>query len=391
MSEGLSYKYLNKISSPCLSKFIFQIESDVNNQKKNLSFRLGIIEGEGVGLDLLQASLKILSALETVTSHSFEIIYSNNVGRDGENGFKDPLTPDLISFCDRIFNSQGAILAGPGGGRFVYNLRSQFDLFCKLNLVKPFPALKNIGRLKPDYLKNVDLVIVRENIAGLYFGEINSPPIQSENCRLEHSFSYSTAEVKRIIKIAAEIAATRKGKLMVVTKEGGVPEISQLWRKCTEEIASEIDIKYTITNIDYAAYYLIQHAQEVDVMVAPNLFGDVLVDVSALLLGSRGLSYSANYSSNGASVYQTNHGAAYDLVGKDLANPVAQIMSMTMMLRENFGLVTESFLIEQAINQVWSQGYRTADIIEPGCTLIGTQEMAERIADTVVNLVSNYS
>ena len=388
MFKSLNYEYLNKAKSPCLSKFIFQLDSDFK-LKKNFPFPIGIIEGEGVGLDLLQASLKVLSALETVTTHSFEIIYSNNVGRNGKNGFKEPLDPDLISFCEKIFNFQGGILAGPGGGRFVYSLRRQFDLFCKLNLVKPFPALKNIGRLKYDYLKNVDIVIVRENVAGLYFGEINSPPIQSEHCRLEYSFSYSLAEVKRIIKIAAEIAASRKGKLMVVTKEGGVPEISQLWRQCTEEIASEIDIEYTISNIDYAAYYLIQHAQEVDVMVAPNLFGDVLVDVSALLLGSRGLSYSANYASSGASVYQTNHGAAFDLVGKDAANPVAQIMSMTMMLRENFGLVTESLLIEQAINQVWAQGYRTADIIEPGCTIIGTQEMAERIADTVVDLVSN--
>ncbi len=367
-----------------LTNFVF----DFLDQDRQFSsdFVIGIIEGEGIGLDLLKASIKVLSALASISNHNFTIQYSDYLGRDGVNGFHDPLDKDLIDFCQNIFRNQGAILAGPGGGRFVYNLRRQFDLFCKINLVKPFSVLANIGRIKADFVKDIDIVIVRENVSGLYFGQENY--YQEEKSRLEHRFSYSYTEVKRIITIAAQIAATRKGKLMVVTKEGGVPQISQLWRKCTEEIAAEIDIEYTITNIDYAAYYLIQHAQDVDVMVASNLFGDILVDVSALLLGSRGLSYSANYSAQGASVYQTNHGAAFDLVGKDLANPTAQISSMAMMLRENFGLVDESFLIEQAMISVWQKGWRTIDMMEAGCTQVGTQEMAERIADAVVKLAS---
>jgi 3-isopropylmalate dehydrogenase len=371
----------------CFSSIVFN-DNYKNKLAEKMTSTIGIIEGEGIGPDLLKASLTVLGAIKTITSHCFDIQYSNYVGFEQNKGFKYPLDSKLIEFCNKIFSLNGAILAGPGGGRFVYNLRREFDLFCKLNPVKPCALLSNISRIKADFLKNIDIIIVRENISGLYFGKTNYLEKTPENECLEYTFSYSSAEVNRIIKIAAKIASVRQGKLMIVTKEGGIPEISKLWHQCAEKIAMEEGIKYTIANIDYAAYYLIQHAQELDVIVAPNLFGDVLVDVSALLLGSRSLSYSANYSAQGASVYQTNHGAAFDLVGKNLANPIAQISSLAMMLRENFGLAQESFLIEQAIRNVWLEGWRTIDVMESGCNQIGTQEMATRIADAVIQLAT---
>jgi 3-isopropylmalate dehydrogenase len=284
------------------SNFVFK-NSSLFESTGSQNLTIGIIEGEGVGPDLLKASLKVLAALETITPHSFTIKHSNYVGFVRGNGFKDPLDAELVDFCQQIFSAKGAILAGPGGGRFVYNLRREFDLFCKLNPVKPCPILSNISRIKADFLKNVDIMIVRENTSGLYFGKVKSNAEVKEDERLEHTFSYSEQEVKRIIKIAAQIAAQRQGKLMVVSKEGGIPELSNLWHRCADEIAGNLGIEYSVVNIDYAAYSLVQHAQTIDVIVAPNLFGDVLVDVSALLLGSRSLSYSANYSAQGASVY----------------------------------------------------------------------------------------
>ncbi|MEC4895521.1 MAG: isocitrate/isopropylmalate family dehydrogenase [Oscillatoria sp. PMC 1051.18] len=366
------------------SQFIFDDWQTRHHQNNPLT--VGVVEGEGIGADLVQAALKVLSAVESISKHSFQIKNLGTVGLDRNNRFKEPLDSELIQFFADIFAEGGAILTGPGGGRFVYNLRQQFDLFCKINPVYPGHDLIKSSRLKSEYVNGVDILIVRENVSGLYFGKTNLSQDQKEDYRLEYCFSYSRQEVYRILEVAAKIAAIRRGHLTVVTKEGGVPEISQLWRDCAMEISDRLGIECTIINVDYAAYYLIQHAQELDVVVAPNLFGDILVDVSALLLGARGLSYSGNFSSAGGSVYQTNHGAAFDLVGQDLANPVAQILSMAMMLRESFGLVTEANLIEKAVRQVWHQGYRTADIQEKSCQIIGTQEMAKRIAENVIDL-----
>lgn len=366
------------------SQFVFNDWQARHHQHNPLT--VGVVEGEGIGPDVVQSALKVLSAVESISEYLFEIKNIGPVGLDSNNQFKEPLCPQLIQFFADIFSGGGAILAGPGGGRFVYSLRQKFDLFCKLNPVQPYHDLINSSRLKPEYVDGVDILIVRENVSGLYFGRSNRSQEQERDYRLEYCFSYSRQEVYRILEVAAKIASIRRGHLTVVTKEGGLPEISKLWHDCTVEIAEAVGINYTITNIDYAAYYLIQHAQELDVVVAPNLFGDVLVDVSALLLGSRGLSYSGNFSSEGASVYQTNHGAAFDIVGQDRANPVAQILTMAMMLRESFGLASEANLIEKAVRHVWHQGYRTADIEEKSCRLIGTQEMAERIAQSTIDL-----
>ncbi|MEA5617991.1 isocitrate/isopropylmalate family dehydrogenase [Cronbergia sp. UHCC 0137] len=360
------------------SDFIFE------SPKKNLSksFVIGILEGEGIGAEIIAASLHILRALESVTNYSFEIRNSGLIGLNENRRYQDPISTDLIQFCQDIFSDGGAILAGAGGGRFVYDLRRQFDLFCKLIPVKNSKELA-INRMKPEYLTDIDILLIRENISGLYFGKSNIIST-SNDIQVEYQFSYSEKEVHRILLVAAKIALNHRKHLTVVIKDGGLPAISKLWWDCTLNIVSELGIDYSLINIDHAAYHLIQHAQELDVVVAPNLFGDVLADVSGILLGSRTFSFSGNFSSQGAAVYQTNHGAAYDLMGKDQANPVGQILSLAMMLRQSFGLNQEATLMERAIAQTWRQGWRTADIQENSCHLIGTKEMGERIADTLV-------
>ena len=142
-------------------------------------------------------------------------------------------------------------------------------------------------------------------------------------------------------------------------------------------------------NVDLAAYELVQHPSQFDVIVTPNLFGDILVDVAGVLMGSRGVTFSGNFGANGKAVYQTNHGNAHDIAGKDVANPAGQILSLTMLLRESFGLIEAASLIEEALVNVWSHGWRTADLAEPGCYILGTQAMAERITQEIFNIAES--
>jgi 3-isopropylmalate dehydrogenase len=187
------------------------------------------------------------------------------------------------------------------------------------------------------------------------------------------------------------LAQQRRGELAIVWKEAGIPAISTLWRQCAEIVAAQHPVRFTLVDCDLITYRLIQNAAEFDVIAAPNLFGDVLADLGAVLLGSRGLSYSGNFNELGHAVYQTNHGAAYDLAGTDRANPVGQILSIAMMLRETFLQWQMAAAIEQAVRQVWRQGYRTEDVATGGAQIIGTREMAERIARQAVAELSTLS
>ncbi|HVS00682.1 MAG TPA: isocitrate/isopropylmalate family dehydrogenase, partial [Thermoanaerobaculia bacterium] len=220
-----------------------------------------------------------------------------------------------------------------------------------------------------------------ENLGGLYQGESNEEG--GPGRRIVHIFGSSEEEARRIVEVGARLARQRRGRLTVVVKVSGLPALSALWRDCALEVAGHAGVACSFLDIDYAAYQLLQAPRELDVVVAPNCFGDILADLGGVLMGARGLTYGASFSESGAAVYQTNHGAAYDLAGTDQANPAGQILSLAMMLREGFGLSEEADLIEQALRQVWREGWRTADLAEPGCRLLGTRDMARRVADAV--------
>jgi 3-isopropylmalate dehydrogenase len=172
----------------------------------------------------------------------------------------------------------------------------------------------------------------------------------------------------------------RQGKLRVVLKPGGIPAISKLWQSKLQELAQGSGLKPEVLEVDNAIYQVIANAQQFDVLVAPNAFGDILSDGASLLLGSRGLSYSGNFGTAGHAVYQTGHGAAHDLAGSNRANPIGQILSLAMMLRESFGHYEAAESIEAAIEETLQGGWRTADIAETGSKVIGTKEMGARIA-----------
>lgn len=347
---------------------------------------IGVLKGEGIGIEVISAALTVLSALEAASDVRFELRTGGVIGTEAEASHGKPLSGEVIDFCGRIFADGGAVLSGPGGGRFVYDLRREFDLFCKFSPLRVCSALVNDNHLKPEHLRDLDMLLVRENAAGLYQGQWRESAAPDGGRRAEQSFSYTEFEVRRILKVAACIAAERRGILHVVVKDGGVPTISKLWRDCAEEIARAASIQCHIVNVDLVAYLMIQHPQKFDVMVSPNLFGDILADLGGALLGSRALSFSGNYSAAGAAVYQTNHGAAYDLAGTNQANPAGQIYSLAMLLRESFGLLREADIIESAVAEVWRQGWRTADLVHDG-NPIGTREMTERVAGEVLRLM----
>ncbi|HEY5793268.1 MAG TPA: isocitrate/isopropylmalate family dehydrogenase [Chthoniobacterales bacterium] len=346
---------------------------------------VGVLTGEGIGPEVIANAIEVLHAVRGVTGCAVSLEYGAPIGRDAERGCGKPLSDEVITFCRDIFDRGGAILNGPGGGRYVYDLRRQFDLFCKLSPLKVFPELADAIRLKPEQVRDIDILMVRENAAGLYQGRWRDHHLDAGRVA-EHSFSYSEAQVRRILGPAARLAKTRRGHLTVVVKEAGVPGISGLWRECALDVCARLGLACALLDIDHIAYRLIQHPREFDVVVAPNLFGDILSDLGGVLLGSRGLCFAGSFSETGAAVYQTNHGAAYDLAGKDLANPVGQIFSLAMMLRESFGLAEEAALIEQAVARVWREGWRTADVAGMESRIIGTREMGRRIAEAMTQI-----
>jgi 3-isopropylmalate dehydrogenase len=344
---------------------------------------LGVFEGDGCGPEFIAICLRILEALEQKGAGHFAVRKGGLIGSAAESVHGTAMPPEAEAFCAELFADGGALLHGAGGGRFVYDLRRRFDLYCKISPVMVLPECRNAGRIKPSHLDGVDLVIVRDNSAGVYQGQWSQKQNGEGHRLAEHSFSYSESEVHRIVTVATGIAATRRGEVTVVLKDGGVPAISDLWRSCAMEAASAAGIRARTINIDHAAYELIQNPRSFDVIVTPNLFGDILIDVSALLSGSRGLGFSGNFSAT-CDVYQTNGGAAHDLVGKDIANPAGQIFSLAMLLRESFLLDEAASQVENAVRSVWRAGWRTADLLEPGCRQVGTREFGRLVVEALL-------
>lgn len=345
---------------------------------------IGVIPGEGIGPEITEAALAALAALERSGGPPIEVRFGGPVGREAESQCGTTLPDHVVAFCQDVFSAGGAVLSGPGGGRYVYELRRRFDLFCKLVPLQARAELSDAGRLRPEAVSGVDILLVRENCAGVYQGRWSQTATAGGGRRAEHAFSYTEADVRRIVGAAARLAVHRRGEMTVVVKDAGVPAVSRLWRDCAGEVAGEMRIHHRLLDVDHAAYQLLQHPRELDVVVAPNLFGDVLGDLGSVLLGSRGVSFSGNFSHGAATVFQTGHGAAYDIAGTDRANPAAQVLALAMLLREGLGLDREATKLEAALAAVWRAGWRTDDLLPSEGRSLGTQEMGEHIADHVV-------
>jgi len=345
---------------------------------------IGILPGEGVGPELITVVRRLLSIIAEHWNITLDVSIGGDIGTISESSSGESLTREVIEFCQGIHDDGGVLLCGPGGGRFVYDLRRQFDLFCKLTPIQPFECVRDAGPLRPESVEGVDMIVVRENTSGLYFSEgvlTNDEAI--------HTFRNRRSEITRILQVAINLAKQRRGSLALAVKTSAIKEASQLWSSIFEELTEGEALEASILQVDNANYQIIANARDFDVLVAPNMFGDILSDGAALLLGSRGMSFSGNYSSQGMAVYQTAHGAAYDLAGADTANPIGQILSAAMMLRESFGLFDQARAIETAVDAVVSAGIRTPDIASQGSQIVGTSEMGRLICESLTSALNS--
>jgi len=362
---------------------------NLNNRAPNRSAMpvlIGLLRGEGVGPEIIAAALDVLDAVAKPANLKLEIC---EIGREAKQRSGNSLPQVLIAFCQEIFARGGAVLHGPCAGRFVYDLRKEFDLFFKISPLQAALGVPHASRLKPDATRRVDILITRENTGGVYqgrWGEENDP---SRGHLAWHSFSYSEEQARRFLRASAQLSAQRRGDLVVVWKEAGLPSISALWRSVAEQAAKAAGVCFRMIDLDVMAYWLIQEPQAFDVVAAPNLVGDILADLGAVLLGSRGVSFSGNFNAAGNAAYQTNHGSAHDLSGTDRANPGGQIFALAMMLRESFGLLREAAAIEAAVRSVWSEGWRTEEVAMPGSNIVGTREMGYRVAERAAEILES--
>jgi 3-isopropylmalate dehydrogenase len=336
---------------------------------------VGILRGEGSGPEVIDAACHVLEAVASQSGIALQLETHDDARRPAKAA-SNHLSEEVVEFCNEIFARGGAILTGAAGGRFVYDMRKRFQLYYKLNPLRSYPELASVSRLKP--VEGVDILVVRENLGDLYQGESIG-----DGSKVSHTFVHRKEQVSAVLEVGAKAARERRNLLAVVGKESGLPMIHSLWRRCALDIGEALGVEVTFYDVDYAAYKLLQEPESFDVIVAPNCFGDILSDLGGLLAGSRGLTFGASYSTDGAAVYQTNHGAVHDLAGTDKANPVGQIFSAAMMLRETFQLEHQAQLVEDAVGAVWRANWRTVDLCEPRCGIAGTQQFAQLVAEEI--------
>ena len=346
--------------------------------------RIGVLPGEGSGPEIVRVALDVLDAVAQVTGDVFDVRVGGAIGIDAEREAGVALSADVAAFCAETFAAGGAVLAGAGGGRFVYDLRRRFDLFCKLNPIRPRRELAGATRLSCRGPAEVDLLVVRENTEGVYFSEWGGPHGEAPARELVQHATHGERGIRRIVGAAARIARLRRGRLAVVVKRGGLPELSALWEECARDASAAHGVALASLDVDLAAYRIVQEPETLDVVVAPNLFADVLSDLGGVIAGSRALTFGGSFSATGAAVYQTNHGSAHDLARSDRANPAGQVLALAMLLRESFALEHAAALVEESLASVWASGVRTADLAEPGARVVGTRAFGEYLTAAVL-------
>ena len=359
--------------------------------------KIAVLRGDGIGPEVIDSALIVLDAITSKYGHQFELI-DGKIGGIAIDEVGTPLPDDTISVCEEV----DAILFGAVGGpkwdsvdfeirpeAAILSTRKKLDLFVNIRPVIVYDCLNAMSPLKDTILKNVELVILRELTGGLYFSEPKKRWVTQENIRYGvDTLEYSEVEIERILRVGFEIARSRRKKLTSVDK-ANVMESSKLWRQVANELASEYkDVQLEHLYMDNMAMQLITNPANYDVIVTENTFGDILSDEAAVISGSLGLLPSASLSIDGGfksknmtykGLYEPIHGSAPDIVGKGIANPIATILSVAMMFRYSFGLVTEANTIEKAVRNVLVQGNRTQDIADNQSNLVSTLEMAESI------------
>jgi 3-isopropylmalate dehydrogenase len=350
---------------------------------------IGVFHGEGVGPEVVPVALDLLDMLADHSGRPVRISTGGLIGVAAKQLHGTSLSAEAAEFARSIFERQGALFCGPGGDRFVYELRRAFDLYCKFTPIEPLPELRQAGQVRPEVVAAADIIAVRENMGGIYQGSWEEVDIEDDRVA-RHRFEYRESMVRRIVDVAINLAERRRGRIHVVLKPGGIPSISSMWRRVAEEQTRQAGIALAELEIDNAVFQLIANPSQFDVVLSPNMFGDVLADCAALLLASRGLSYSGNFNDRGNGVYQTGHGAARDIAGKNLANPIGQVLSLGMMLRESFSWPEADQALRSAVRATLRDGYCTGDVAAPGMRVVGTDEFGRQLHHQLERYLSRH-
>ncbi len=362
-----------------------------------MKFDLAVLPGDGIGPDVTTEGVKVLQAIGSKFGHQFDLHYGL-VGGIAIDETGEALPKDTLKICKR---SQAVLLGAVGGPKWddpkakvrpedgLLALRKRLGLFANLRPVKVFPVLTDSTNLKPEVIEGVDFIFVRELTGGLYFGRPKRQWQTSQGRRAVDSMVYSEQEIERIVRVGFELARGRCKKLISVDK-ANVLESSRLWRQVAMEVAEEYpDIELEHMLVDACAMRLIQNPQYLDVVVTENTFGDILTDEASMLAGSMGMLPSASLAGvpqervSTFGLYEPIHGSAPRRAGLNMANPIAIILSIAMMLRYSLSLTKEAQTIEAAVDDILNEGYRTYDIMDEGKTKVGTKEMGDLISRKV--------
>ena len=346
---------------------------------------IAVIAGDGIGPDIISEAVQTLEKVASLYGHEFEFEYLLAGGASIDE-YGVPLTEETL---ERARSADSVLLGAVGGPKWdkmegklrpekaLLGLRSGLGLFCNLRPALMYKALEDASPLKSSIIGDgIDIMIVRELTGGIYFGE---KTLASDSSWASDLMKYSVEEIDRIARKAFDAAMKRRRKVTSVDK-ANVLETSRLWRKVVTEVAKDYpEVELNHMYVDNAAMQLVRNPMQFDVIVTENMFGDILSDEASMITGSIGMLSSASLGSGRRGMYEPIHGSAPDIAGKDIANPIATILSAASMLRYSFDMDAEAEAIENAVEDVINAGWRTFDIARDGEGHIGTKEMGEKI------------
>lgn len=363
-----------------------------------MEYSIAVLPGDGIGPEVIAEGVKVLDAVGRRFGHTFK----TSQGRIGGNAIDDfgtPLPDETLALC----KGADAILFGAVGGPKwddprakvrpedgILAIRKGLGLFANLRPVKAYPAIINASPIKPHLLRGVDMIVVRELTGGLYFAKPKRRWQTASGRRAVDTLRYTEQEIERILRVGFELARGRR-KLLTSVDKANVLESSRLWREIAIEVSRDYpDVKLEHVLVDSASMMLVRNPARFDVVVAENTFGDILTDEASVLAGSMGMLPSASLAGlpgaggrRAVSLYEPIHGSAPDIAGQGIANPIGTILCVALMLRYSFGLEKEAAAVEQAVEGVLAEGYRTRDIAADGGEVVNTAKMGDIIAGRV--------
>ena len=354
--------------------------------------KIAVLPGDGIGPEIVEEAVKVLSYLNEDMNLDMEF-ETALIGGAGYDAYGSPLPQPTLDLCLQA----DAVLLGAVGGpkweplehavrpeRGLLGIRSELALFSNLRPAILYPQLADASSLKREIVSGLDLMIVRELTGGIYFGQPRGVrTLENGEKQGYNTLVYSESEIRRIAHSAFSIAQKRDGRLCSVDK-ANVLECTELWREVMIDVARQYpDVELSHMYVDNASMQLVRAPKQFDVMVTTNMFGDILSDTAAMLTGSIGMLPSASLDENNKGMYEPIHGSAPDIAGKGIANPLATILSVAMMLRYTFAEAQAAERIEKAVNQALNAGVRTADIYSEGMKKVSTAEMGAAVINAL--------